>query len=351
MAGTSKTGQFCPYSPSRPGQYRAVAEIAINGERGKYSAKSVLTVGSDDTGSRSISLVLGLSGETLTLTRTENGTYWLGDSQVTSGTIVAAANGNQYRITFEDGVLTVTYVPPPELAILLGPSGDVLTIHRSEDGTYWLGDSPINSGYTATASNGDRYMLTLGGDGTWTATLVANEGPSFGTSTVSGQTYTAGTLIASLTLPAAVGGQGTLAYSLSPGVPGLTFNPTSRRLSGTPSSAGSYAMTYTVTDAGGNTDSLTFTVTVNADAGSASRFNVGDSIPGIPSGFWFPSLVQTGKGASFVYSSGTSTLAWTTSDGVIAYDTFSWTCASSDGCEVVNGIVTKGTVVQSEEGG
>ena len=117
-------------------------------------------------------------------------------------------------------------------------------------------------------------MLTLGGDGTWTATLVANEGPSSGTSTVSGQTYTAGTLIASLTLPTAVGGQGTLAYSLSPGVPGLTFNPTSRRLSGTPSSAGSYAMTYTVTDAGGNTDSLTFTVTVNADAGSASRFNV-----------------------------------------------------------------------------
>ena len=40
VAGTSKTGQLCPYSPSRPGQYRAVAEITINGERGKYSRRA-----------------------------------------------------------------------------------------------------------------------------------------------------------------------------------------------------------------------------------------------------------------------------------------------------------------------
>ena len=77
------------------------------------------------------------------------------------------------------------------------------------------------------------------------------------------QTYTVGTAIDALTLPAASGGNGTLAYSLSPNVPGLSFNATSRQLAGTPSTAGTYAMTYTVTDEDGDTDTLGFTITVN----------------------------------------------------------------------------------------
>ena len=56
-----------------------------------------------------------------------------------------------------------------------------------------------------------------------------------------------------------------MAYSLSPNVPGLTFSAAARQLTGTPSTAGTYAMTYTVTDEDGDTDTLSFTITVSAD--------------------------------------------------------------------------------------
>ena len=84
-------------------------------------------------------------------------------------------------------------------------------------------------------------------------------------------TYTVGTAIDALTLPAANGGDGTLTYSLSPEVPGLSFNATTRRLTGTPSTAGTYSMTYRVRDSDGDTDSLTFALTVNTALSSEPR--------------------------------------------------------------------------------
>ncbi len=90
--------------------------------------------------------------------------------------------------------------------------------------------------------------------------------------TVSDQTYTAGTLISTLTLPAATGGQAPLTYSLTPTVPGLTFTASTRTLSGTPTTASTHAMIYKVTDARSNTDTETFTITVEG-TGDAADFN------------------------------------------------------------------------------
>ena len=85
--------------------------------------------------------------------------------------------------------------------------------------------------------------------------------------TVADQTYTEGEAISPLTLPAASGGNGTLSYSLAPTVPGLTFTAATPTLSGTPTSAGSYAMTYQAVDGDNNTAAsdaatLSFTITV-----------------------------------------------------------------------------------------
>ena len=68
------------------------------------------------------------------------------------------------------------------------------------------------------------------------------------------------------TLPEAMGGEQDLVYSLSPTVPGLTFDRATRVLSGTPTTAGTYAMTYTATDpaTGGTMESVKFTITVPA---------------------------------------------------------------------------------------
>ena len=96
--------------------------------------------------------------------------------------------------------------------------------------------------------------------------------PKF-TGTVRDQTYFAERPIRTLRLPAAAGGSGTLVYSLSPDVPGLTFNPEQRTLSGTPTppaAPATYRMTYQVRDANRRTDEIHFTITVNQHAAIAA---------------------------------------------------------------------------------
>ena len=146
-------------------------------------------------------------------------------------------------------------------------SGAGTTIELNDGGYFELSDG---TRYTCTSADG----CTIA-NGTVTRGTVAGRAagsgevdrfPSFRAASSPGaQTYTAGTAIDALTLPEASGGNAPLSYSLSPNVPGLTFNATTRQLSGTPSTAGTYAMTYTVTDEDGDTDSLSFTITVNTD--------------------------------------------------------------------------------------
>ena len=63
-----------------------------------------------------------------------------------------------------------------------------------------------------------------------------------------------------------MGGEKDLVYSLSPAVPGLTFDAATRVLSGTPTTPGTYDMTYTAKDSatGGTMESVTFTIAVDA---------------------------------------------------------------------------------------
>ena len=77
------------------------------------------------------------------------------------------------------------------------------------------------------------------------------------------QTYTAGTAITDLVLPAAADGE--LTYGISALPTGLSFDAATRALAGTPSAAtdGAVTIVYTATDEDGTTDTLVFTITVN----------------------------------------------------------------------------------------
>ena len=75
------------------------------------------------------------------------------------------------------------------------------------------------------------------------------------------QTVTAGE-VWTLVLPAAVGGRGTLTYSITPEIPGLTFDPATRTLRGTPSEPGDHSITYRVTDDRDKSAELTFDISV-----------------------------------------------------------------------------------------
>ena len=148
-------------------------------------------------------------------------------------------------------------------------SQDRFFAHLADSGG-WSTQFILFSGTAGQTSSGTLSFIDTAGE-PWdlpTATvLAADTSPSFGTATVSNTTYTVGTAISALTLPTASGGDGTLTYSLSPAVAGLRFSSATRQLTGTPSTAGTYAMTYIVTDEDGDTDMLSFIVTVEASDG------------------------------------------------------------------------------------
>ena len=178
--------------------------------------------------------------------------------------------------------------------------GAAVTVNLETSGSEVFADAESDT-LTYTASSGDTSKATVSVDndadtlavtgvaaGTATITVTANDGrggtvsdafdvtvsasnnsPSFGTSTIPGQSYMQNTAITTVTLPAATGGDGTLTYTLSPAAPaGLTFDATARTLSGTPTTPqAATEYTYTVTDADGETDSLTFDITITIAAG------------------------------------------------------------------------------------
>ena len=155
-----------------------------------------------------------------------------------------------------------------------------------------------------TYGNGDFHVLDWTDSKVYTyAATGGNTGmsPCFPTGRGPGdQTYPVGTAISELTLPAARSGDGPLTYSLSPEVPGLSFDATTRRLTGTPSSVGTFDMTYRVRDTDDDTDSLNFTITVTdldttpdlvADSASVS-----DSSPNTGASFTLSATVRNRGG-------------------------------------------------------
>ena len=77
-------------------------------------------------------------------------------------------------------------------------------------------------------------------------------------------TLTAGTPMADVTLPEAKGGSDDIAYSVTPMVPGLAFDPATRVLGGTPTTPGTFRVTYAARAAGGDEATLNFTVAVRS---------------------------------------------------------------------------------------
>ena len=113
--------------------------------------------------------------------------------------------------------------------------------------------------YTVTDEDSDAASITFD--------LVVEMGappdttPAFSVSSTPDLALTTGTAV-NMTLPAATGGNGALTYSLAPAIAGLTLNPTTRVLSGTPTSIAESTHTYTVTDEDSDTASLVFDVVV-----------------------------------------------------------------------------------------
>ena len=118
-------------------------------------------------------LVLGTSGDAILLQAQENGSYLLDGEPVTAGRVVEADNGNEYRLVLgSDGAWTVEFVPPAPQLVYLGSTGQALQVGRLEDGGFTIDGQTFAAGEVVEAQNGNRYSLTLGTDGLWTAVYV-----------------------------------------------------------------------------------------------------------------------------------------------------------------------------------
>ena len=120
-------------------------------------------------------VALGNSGGTVQIVAQENGTYTLDDTPLYSGQVRVAANGNSYRfIQRALGVWVAEFVPPDPTAVALGNSGDSVSLQRLENGDFTLAEEVVASGQVRTVANGNRYRFILGGEGTWTAEFVSS---------------------------------------------------------------------------------------------------------------------------------------------------------------------------------
>ena len=114
-----------------------------------------------------------------------------------------------------------------------------------------------------------------------------------------------------------------------------------------PSSAGTYYYGACVDTVTGESDtanncSSAVRVTVSASGGGNS-FGVGASLPGVPtSGSFIPARLS--GGASLSSSGGTTTVTFGNGGVMQLQDGTVYTCRASGGCQVRNGVVTRGTI-------
>ena len=163
------------------------------------------------------------------------------------------------------GVAPVTYELLPGLPTGVtrggGPSGDESRAAESHVVTGTPRVAQAATPYRWQATDADGVTATL----TFTVEVVADARPTFGGQTVAGQRYVQYLAIPALRLPQATGGDGRLTYTLTPrAVPsGLTLDPATRTLAGTPTAVRARTLyTWTVRDADGDAARLAFPVEV-----------------------------------------------------------------------------------------
>lgn len=113
-------------------------------------------------------VVLGASGQSITLMTTEDGGFTLNGRPVSSGDTYMAPNGN-YTLTLRGGVWSATFAPET-IDVALGSSGQSVRLTQLEAGGYAIDGSPVSDGYTYAAPDGKKYRLRFRG-GAWTAEL------------------------------------------------------------------------------------------------------------------------------------------------------------------------------------
>jgi len=117
-------------------------------------------------------VMLGASGESISVQKAEDGTYWVGADLLSDGDTRMSSDGRSYTLSLANGMWMANFAAPMT-NVPLGTSGESATLVQAEDGTYWLGDALVVSGETmATTMDGYNYTLSMDEDGMWMATYM-----------------------------------------------------------------------------------------------------------------------------------------------------------------------------------
>ena len=187
-----------------------------------------------------------IANDTPTLPDPDDLTFVAGKA-IPAETLPAASGGNA----------PLTYSVSPAMAN--GLSFDAAS--RRITGTPTSAAAAVTYTYEVTDNDGDAASQTF------TITVIEDLRPFF-SGDIADQTYTAGSPIPLLQLPAATSGDPPLTYALTPVPPdGLTFDPDARTITGTPTTAQpATRYTLTVTDVDSDTDTSTFAIEVRPPA-------------------------------------------------------------------------------------
>ena len=136
--------------------------------------------------------------------------------------------------------------------------------------TVVLPTATADGSITGTPTSGDSGTITItatnaSGSDTWTIaynTVLDVSAPAFSDATGDAQTWSIGNTISDVVVPAA-SGTPTPAYAVRGSLPaGLSFNPSTRTISGTPTSVGSGTITVRATNSEGSADwTVAYTIT------------------------------------------------------------------------------------------
>ena len=108
-------------------------------------------------------VLLGASDQSITVTQTEFDGYEIDGTAVEDGG-THTAGVNNYTLTMEDGVWTATFAPMM-MPVMLGNSGESVTIVQLEAGGYSLDGKMITADTTHELTNGATYGIAPGADG------------------------------------------------------------------------------------------------------------------------------------------------------------------------------------------
>jgi large repetitive protein len=242
------------------------------------------------------------AGSTATLSATANGGTTLawfdaptGGNQVGTGanfTTPALTGTTTYYVQLSKGTCSNTTRVPVVITVNPEIVFAGITLTNATIASPYSKQLPVATGgtpgYTYTLATGSSLPagLTLSASGLVSGTPTATANPTFdvvvtdtkGCNTTATFTLTVtpalalapgalpngvtGTAYTTNGIPAATGGTGPYTYSATGVPPGLTFNPATREITGTPTQIGTYTIPVTVTDANGNTITASYTLKV-----------------------------------------------------------------------------------------